>query len=120
MYDVNKFNKKDNKTNLVTVQFSLPAYKKLKESKLKLLTTTAQDLFHMLAKFARYNNVKTDVKLTMVDNELQKTNTSTCGNFQLYFYKNLFNPEKNSKTQHHEKLTKRTTETLLNEIFILD
>ena len=56
----------------------------------------------------------------MVDNELQKINTSTCGNFQLYFYKNLFDPEKNSKIQHHEKLTKKTIETLLNEIFTLD
>ena len=71
LYDVNKFNKTDNKINLVTVQFSLPAYEKLKENKLKLLTTTAQDLFHVLAKFARYNNIKTDVKLTMVDDELQ-------------------------------------------------
>ena len=91
----------------MTVQFSLPAYKKLKENELKLLTTTAQDLFHVLTEFARYNNVKTDVKLTMVDNELQRTNTSTCGNFQVYFYKNLFNPEKNSKIQHHKKLTKK-------------
>ena len=72
LYDVNKFNNKDNKINLVTVQFSLPAYEKLKESELKSLTTTAQDLFHVLSEFGRYNHVKTKVKLTMVDNELQK------------------------------------------------
>ena len=47
------------------------------------------------------------LNLTMVDDELQKINTSTCGNFQHYFYKNLFDPEKNSKIQHHEKLTKK-------------
>ena len=87
---------------------------------MKSLTTTAQDLFHVLAEFGRYNHVKTKVKLTMVDDELQKINTSTCGNSQLYFYKNLFDPEKKSKIQHHEKLTKKTTETLLNEIFTLD
>ena len=56
----------------------------------------------------------------MVDDELQKINTSTCGNFQLYFYKNLFDPEKNGKIQHHEKLTEKATETFLNEIFTLD
>ena len=94
LFDINKFNRKDNKKNLVTVQFSLPAYKKLKESELKTLTTTAQDLCHVLAEFARYKNVKTQVKSTMVDDELQKINTSTCGNFKVYFYKNLFDPEK--------------------------
>ena len=120
LYDVNKSNKKDNKINLVTVQLSLPAYEKLKENELKLLTTTAQDLFHVLAKFIRYSNVKTGVKLRMVDDELQKINTSMCGNFQFYFYKNLFDAEKNSKIQHHKKLTKKTIETLLNEIFTLD
>ena len=50
----------------------------------------------------------------------KKINTSTCGNFQLYFYKNLFDPEKNRKNQHHEKLTEKATETFLNEIFTLD
>ena len=67
LYDVNKFNKKDYKINLTTAQFSVTAYKKLKENELKSLTTTAQDLFHVLAEFSRYNNVKTDVKLTMVE-----------------------------------------------------
>ena len=94
MYDVNKFNRKDNKINLVTVQFLLPACKKLKERELKKLTTTAQDLCPVLAEFASYNNVKTQVKSTMVDDELQKINTSTCGNFQLYIYESLFDPEK--------------------------
>ena len=37
--------KKDNKINLVTVQFSLSAYKKLKQSELKSLKITAQDYF---------------------------------------------------------------------------
>ena len=67
LYDVNKFNKKDNKINLATAQFSVPAYKKLKENELKSLTTTAQDLFHVLVEFSRYNNVKTNIKLTMVE-----------------------------------------------------
>ena len=56
----------------MTVQFSLSAYEKLKQGQLKSLTITAQDLFHVPAEFARYNNVKTEVKLTMVDDELQK------------------------------------------------
>ena len=36
----------------MTVQFSLLDYGKLKESKLKSLPPTAQDLLHLLAEFA--------------------------------------------------------------------
>ena len=45
---------------------------------------------------------------------------STCGNFQLYFYDNLFNPDENSKIQNNTKLTKKAVEILLNELFIID
>ena len=60
------------------------------------------------------------MKLTLVDDQLQQLDTDTCEKFQLYFYKSLFNPEKNSKILQHEKLTKKTVEILLNEIFTLD
>ena len=92
----------------MTVQFSLLNYGKLKESELKSLTTTAQDLLHLLAEFAEYNIVKDEMKLVLTYDELQEINTDTCGKFQLYFYKNLFDPLKNSKIQEHEKLTKKS------------
>ena len=79
---------------------------------MKSLATNAQDLLHVLVEFAGCNNVTTEVKLTMVDDELQKINASTCGNFKLYFYKNLFDPEKNSTVQYHEKLTKKTIDLI--------
>ena len=40
--------------------------------------------------------------------------------FQIHFYENLFNPNKKSKIQDQAKLTKKTVETLLNELFSLD
>ena len=40
--------------------------------------------------------------------------------FQLYFYNNIFNPDKNSKIQDKTKLNKRTIETLLNKLFVLN
>ena len=55
--------KEKNKINLMTVQFSLLNYGKLKEKELKSLTTTAQDLLHLLAEFAEYNHVKDEMKL---------------------------------------------------------
>ena len=44
----------------------------------------------------------------------------TCGIFQMYFYENLFNPNENSKIQDKARLNKRTMESLLNELFVLD
>ena len=56
----------------------------------------------------------------MVDDELQELYSDTCGVFQLYFYKHLFDPDENSKILLDEHLTKKTVETLLNEIFTED
>ena len=55
----------------------------------------------------------------MVDDCLQNLESDTCGLFQLYFYVNLFIPEKNSKILNNKNLTISTIQTLLNEIFVL-
>ena len=60
------------------------------------------------------------VNIWMVENSVQDLNSSTCGIFQLYFYDNIFNPDENSKVQDKAKVNKKTIETLLNEIFVLD
>ena len=44
----------------------------------------------------------------------------TCGVFQIYFYDNSFNPDENSKIKNKKRLNKRTIETLLNELFVLN
>ena len=43
-----------------------------------------------------------------------------CGLFQLYFYKNLFDPDKKSKILNHQTLTKNTLQNRINEIFSMD
>ena len=55
-----------------------------------------------------------------VDDQIQKTETDTCGIFQLYFYVNLFNPIENSQIINDKTVTKKTIEKLLNEIFTTD
>ena len=55
----------------------------------------------------------------MVEDRLQDLNSSTCGIFQIFFYQNLFNPSEKSKIQGETRLTKKTIETLLNEIFTI-
>ena len=56
----------------------------------------------------------------MVEDRLEDLFSRTCGIFQLYFYDNLFNPDENSKIQNSTKLTRKTVETTLNELFVLD
>ena len=55
--------------------------------------------------------------VTLIDDKIQEIYSDTCGLFQLYFYKNLFDPNENSKILNDEHLTKKTVETLLNEMF---
>ena len=43
-----------------------------------------------------------------VDDQLQKTETDTCGIFQLYFYVRLLNPVENSQIINDKTLTKKT------------
>ena len=56
----------------------------------------------------------------MIEDRLQDLESSRCGIFQIYFYENFFNSDKNSKIQGETKLNKKTVKILLNEIFSLD
>ena len=57
------------------------------------------------------------MNILILENRVKNLLTSDCGPFQLSFYKNLFDPDEQSKILHHQKLTKNTLETLLNDIF---
>ena len=57
------------------------------------------------------------MKIVLLDDQLQELKIDTCGMFQLYFYKNLFEPSADSKILNDELLTKQTVATLLNEFF---
>ena len=84
------------------------------------LTPAAQDLLNLMNEFGKLHKIKDIVKVHLVDDQLQKIETDTCGMFQLYFYFNLFMPFENSLIINDEKLSKSTIEKLLNEIFSLD
>ena len=57
------------------------------------------------------------MKIILLDDQLQEPTTDTCEIFQLYSYKSLFDPVRDSKIIDDEFLTKETVTTLLNEIF---
>ena len=56
----------------------------------------------------------------MIEDRIQDLDTLSCGIFQIYFYDNLFNSDQNSKIQNKKSLNKKTVETLLNELFVLN
>ena len=57
------------------------------------------------------------MNIVIVENNLQELSSTTCGIFQLYFYKNLFDPSIQSTILEHKNLNTTTIQILLNEIF---
>ena len=53
------------------------------------------------------------MKIITLDNQLQELTTDTCGIFQLYFYKNLFDPDSDSKMLNDEFLTKKNSNNIV-------
>ena len=60
------------------------------------------------------------MNILILENNVEDLLGSTCGLFQLYFYKNLFDPDEKSKILDHENLNKKTLETIIIEIFSTD
>ena len=118
LFGIEKFLKKDKKVTLITLKFSMIEYEKVRNG--HRLTLTAQDLLHPMNEFGKLHKIKDIVKVHLVDDQLHKIKTDTCGMFQLYFYFNLFMPLENSLIINDKKLSKSTIEKLLNEIFSLD
>ena len=60
------------------------------------------------------------MNVLILENSVQDLISPNCGEFQLYFYKNLFDPDEKSKILSHQTLNKSTLETIINEIFSTD
>ena len=78
------------------------------------------ETFYFVQAFGIKLKLRSFVNIWMVKERIQDLDSAACGIFQLYFYENLFNPDKNSKIQNETKLKKPTGETFLNELFSLD
>ena len=119
LYDFKRCESKSNKRlTLCSMKFCVDTWQKMSQKTKSQLTETAQNLFHLMEQFAKLKNSQC-MNITILENRVQDLLTADCGLFQLYFYKNLFDPEEKSKILHHQKLTKNTLETLINEIFFL-
>ena len=109
----------NNKLTLCSMKFCVKIWQKMSQKTKSQLTETAQNLFHLLEQFAKLKQSQC-MNILILENRVQNLLTSDGGPFQLYLYKNLFDPDEQSKILYHQKLTKNTLETLLNEIFFPD
>ena len=79
-----------------------------------------RDFFYFIQAFGIKFKLRSFVNIWVVVDRIQDLDSATCGIFQLYFYENLFNLDKNSKIQNASKLKRTTVRILLNELFSLD
>ena len=83
------------------------------------LTDTAQNFFHLLEQFAKLKQTHY-MNILILENQIQDLINPNCGQFQLYFYKNLLDPDEKSKILSHGTLNESTLKTIINEIFSTD
>ena len=117
---LNHFIVQDDKPIVEKILFNLGACKAPSEEVIDSLSDTARNFFRFVQAFGIKLKLRNVVNIWMLEDRLQDLDSSTCGIFQLYFYNNLFSPNENSNIQNDTKLTKRTVETLLNELSTLD
>ena len=87
----------DSKITLVNIKFSLNACKSLTKKELDTLSNTATNFFHFIQALGSKLKLRDFVNIWVVEDRVQ----------DLYFYDNLFNPNKNSKIQDKKRLNKR-------------
>ena len=101
------------------MKFCVETWEKLQQKTKSKLTDNAQNFFHLLQHFTKLKKSPC-MNLLILENTFQNLKTSTCGSFQLYFYKNLFDSDEKSKTINHKTINKSTLQTIINEIFSTD
>ena len=108
LFATEQLTRTDNKITLVNLKFSLSACKKvLTKTELFNLSETARDFFYFVQSFGNKLKLGDIINLWVVKDRIQDLDSVTCGIFQIYFYNNLFNPDKNRKIQNKTKLNKK-------------
>ena len=120
LFGTEQLTRTDKKITLVNMKFNLNACKNLSKKELDDLRDTARDFFYFIQSFGNKLKLRDFVNIWMVEDRIQDLGSVTCDIFQIYFYDNLFNTDQNSKIQNETKRNKKTIETLLNELFVLD
>ena len=120
LFGTEQLTRTDNKITLVNIKFNLNACKNLSKKELDALSDTANNFFRFIQAFGNKLKLRDFVNIWMVEDRVQDLNSVTCGIFQIYFYDNLFTPDRDRKIQNKKRLHKKTVEILFNELFVLD
>ena len=105
---------------LFNIRFNLNNYKNLSVGELDALSNTAANFFRFVQTFDNKLKLRNYVNIWAVEDRVQNLNSVTCRIFQLYFYNNLFDLDENSKIQDKARINKKTIESLLNKLFVLN
>ena len=90
LYNYQKFESKSSqKLKLCTMKFCVETWQKMSQKTKDQLTDTAQNFFHLLEQFAKLKKTHC-MNILILENQIQDLVSQNCGQFQLYFYKNLF------------------------------
>ena len=120
LYNFKKCDSKSSqKWKLCTMKFCVETWQKMSQKTKDQLTDTAQNFFDLLEQFAKLKKTHC-MNVLILENIIQDLISPNCGEFQLYFYKNLFDPDERSKILSHQTLNKHTLDTIINEIFSTD
>ena len=119
LYNFKKCDSKSSqKWKLCTMKFCVETWQKMSQKTKDQLTDTAQNFFDLLEQFAKLKKTHC-MNVLILENIIQDLISPNCGEFQLYFYKNLFDPNERSKILSHQTLNKRTLEPSLMKFFQL-
>ena len=121
LFGTEKMTRTDNKITLFNIRLNLNASKNLSADQLHALSHIVT-FFILFKLFGSKLKLLNFVNIWMVEDNpwVQILDSVTWGIFQLYFYDNLFNPNENRRIQDKTKFNKKTIETLLNKLFVLD
>ena len=59
------------------------------------------------------------MNVLILENSVQDLISPKCGEFELYFYKTLFDPDEKSKILNHQMLNESTLEAIIMKFFQL-
>ena len=111
LYNFNKCQPKTNqKLQLCIMKLCVESWQKMSQKTKDQLKDTAQNFFHLLEQLAKLKKTNF-MNLLILENSIQNLTTSTCGLFQLCFYKNLFDPGEKNKILNHQTLIKNTLQS---------
>ena len=97
LYNYQKFESKSSqKLKLCTMKFCVETWQKMSQKTKDQLTDTAQNFFHLLEQFAKLKKTHC-MNILILENQIQDLVSPNCGQFQLYFYKNLYDPDEKVK-----------------------